>query len=204
MIIFAKTLTKALKEGIMSQDGLEKFMRKEGVWDDDKQKEVEEIISFVKEGKEKLDAGGMKLSEARALAIKMRTKRMEYLRLILEKTRLEGCTAEAIADKERTDYFISVCTKHADGSKVFNSVEDYQEKQDGELGSSASISYAKLNNGYEDDLGFKKLPENEFLVKYKFANEKLELINSDGEFVDVDGNPVEEPQKVEFKEFLEG
>lgn len=204
MIVFAKTLTKALKEGIMSHDKLDKVIRDEGVWDDDKQKKVLEIAEFLTVGIHKLSAGGIKLSDARTLAIQMRTKRFEYIQLVLEKTRLEGCTAEAIADRERTDFFVSVCVKNSDGSKVFSSLEDYQEKQDSELGNVVSSKFAKLYNGYEEDLGFSKYPENEFLLKYKFTNEKLELVDKDGKFVDVEGNTMEEPQKVEFKEFLEG
>ena len=38
----------------------------------------------------------------------------------------------------------------------------------------------------------KNLPENKFLVTYKFANEKLELVNKDGHLIDSEGNLIDE------------
>lgn len=203
MIMFARSLTKYVKDGIFSQEKLDSYLREQGVWDDEKQKEMEEIAKFVKEGADKLASGGIKKSEARKLAIEMRGKRFQFMQLTLEKTQLENFTVEALADADRTDFYISCCTKNSDGSKVFKDFDDYQDKKDTELGKSAALNFAKLHNGYNEDFAH-EFVENKFLKEYGFVNDKLELVNEEGKYVDVDGNVVEEPQKVEFKEFLEG
>ena len=202
MIVFAKTLTKLVKEGIMSQDRLEKYLKEQGVWDDEKQAKREEIEKILVEGKQKLDEGGIPKWEARKIAIEMRIKRYELMALIMERTRLEGFTAEAIADTERTDFFISCCTKNEDGTKVFPTIDDYQNQADTNLGAFSATNFAKLYNGYGEDT-IKKLPENVFLFKYGYVNDNLELVNQEGKYVDVEGNVIEEPKKVEFKEFLD-
>jgi len=203
MIVFAKALTKAVQDGIMSQDRLDKYCRDQGVWNDEKQKNREDIETFIRNGVDTLAKGGVKKSEARTLAIQMRRKRFELMALLMDRTKLEGFTAEALADKERTAYFISCCTKNKDGTRVFASIEDYCDKENDVIGKLAEYNYAKLTNGFDDDFQ-SKWPEVEFLTKYGFVNADFNLVNAEGKFVDEEGNEIKEPEKVEFTEFLEG
>ena len=55
----------------------------------------------------------------------------------------------------------------------------------------AASALAKIIYNLEDDYE-KKLPENQFLVKYKFADETLHLIDKQGRKVDADGRLVDE------------
>jgi hypothetical protein len=64
-------------------------------------------------------------------------------------------------------------------------------KEDDPVVGPAASALAKIIYNLEDDYE-KKLPENQFLAKYKFVDESLHLVDKQGRKVDVDGRLVDE------------
>jgi hypothetical protein len=194
--IGAKSWTDCVREGIMTKRELEKFMKAQGIWDDGKDKEQQQIVQEISNLEKKLFLGGsdksskLRASEGKEIAIKMRLKRNELRDLIAEKMSLEQNTAESISDNARFDYLVSACTFYENGNKVYNSLEDYKERADSEIGFSAATALASLL--YSVDKNFEaKLPENKFLKMFNFVDDDLSLVNENGETVDLEGRKID-------------
>ncbi len=107
----------------------------------------------------------------------------------------------------------------------FKGYDDYINRSTDPVALLGAQKLASLMYGLDSDFE-KKLPENKFLIKYKFVNENLELvdekgrlvdeegrlldkngrfINEDGKFVDKDGNLVDDSGEyiVDFQPFLD-
>lgn len=189
---YLKSFRQALENGAILKQKLDDHLKEQGVWDEAKQKEYEKVLTTINEGERKLQKGGIKLEEAKALAFSMKQARLEFRALIAERSVMDANTAESQADNASFDYLASVCIiDSSKGQPIFNSLEDYQDNGDEPYVAAAAGKLAeklyKLDPNYD-----KGLPENEFLVKYKFADEELRLINKDGGFVDDEGRLVNE------------
>lgn len=221
-----KTANKAFKEAVESgcyfRTKLDKIMREQGLWGDEQQKEVDALNAKVSENVKKLKMGNMDLAEAKKLALDIKRDRTESL-LKLAKTReLDAFTVEGQSENASFDYLISVCIVNEEGKPIFESVDDYNENSSQPYAVEAAAKLSELVYGLDGDWE-KKLPENEFLIKYKFCNDELNLINDDGkrvsvtdklinedgryvnekgEYIDVDGNPIDaEGNYLNFKPF---
>ena len=139
-----------------------------------------------------MSAGGIKLAEAKDIALSMRDARNEFRVLVAERTSMDANTAEAQADNASFNYLVYSCIVDPDnGKRVFNSLDDYEENADEPFAAKAAAALAdKL---YQLDPDYEKgLPENKFLVEYKFADEKLRLLNKEGKLVDEEGRLLNE------------
>ena len=187
---YLKSFRTSLENGAILRQKLEDYLREQGIWDDEKQKKYESIISEISEGERKLSTGGIKLSEARDVAIAMRQSRFEFRELVAERTSMDTNTAESRADNASFDYLVSVCVLDPDTSKpIFSNVDEYQENADQPFLAEAAGKLAEKLYQLDPDYD-KSLPENVFLTKYKFADDDLRLINKDGQMVDLDGKLV--------------
>ncbi|MAF24048.1 hypothetical protein CL634_00465 [bacterium] len=222
---YLKSFRQALESGAILKQKLDDHLQEQGVWDEAKQKEYEKVLKTINEGERKLQKGGIKLEEAKDLAFSMKEARLEFRALIAERSVMDANTAESQADNASFDYLASVCIIDSKNQPIFSSLEEYQDNGDEPYVAAAAGKLAeklyKLDPNYD-----KGLPENEFLVKYKFADEELRLINKDGSlvddegrfvneegrfvdeegnFVDAEGNPVTEEGKYnsEFSPFLD-
>lgn len=222
---YNRVFSKALLSGALLRERLDQFMREQGLWDDKKE---DAYVNFLKKlsGQEKsLQSGGIKLSEARQLALEMRTIRAALQTLIAEKNTLDTNTAQGQAENARFNNLLVSCLVYNDtGEKVFADVDDYSTDESG-LSVSAAEHFANMYFGLDKNYE-KNLPENKFLVEYNFADDENRLINSDGQlvdfegklinengryidedgnFIDVDGNRVTEEGDyiIEFKPFLD-
>ena len=187
---YLKAFRTSLENGAILRQKLEDYLREQGIWDDEKQKRYESIINDISDGERKLSSGGIKLSEARDVAIAMRQSRFEFRELVAERTGMDTNTAESRADNASFDYLVSVCVVDPDtGKPIFANVDEYQENADQPFMAEAAGKLAEklyqLDPNYD-----KSLPENVFLTKYKFADDDLRLINKDGQMVDLDGKLV--------------
>ena len=192
--IAAKVWTDCVRDGIMTKKELNKFMREQGIWDNTKDSEQEKISNEIAELEKKLYVGDtknnkLKASEAKEIAITMRKKRIELRELIGERMALEQNTAESISDNARFDFLVSNSTFYENGQKVYNSLEEYTEKSDGEIAFAAATAMAQMMYSIDKDFEA-KLPENKFLKQYHFVNDDLSLINDKGETVDLDGRRI--------------
>lgn len=194
--VSAKAWTDCVRDGIMTKKELAKFMREQGIWSKDKDKEQEAITSEIVRLEKKLyvkDKGNAKLStsEAKNIAIEMRKKRAELRDLIGEKLSLEANTADALADNSRFDFLVANSAFYEDGELVYKTLDDYQAESDSEIGFAAASALAEMM--YAIDKNFEaNLPENKFLKDFNFVNEDLALVNENGETVDLDGRRINE------------
>lgn len=188
---------KAKNAGACLRSKLDEYMRQEGLFTKEEEdrafeltKKLEDNIKLLREGKDE-DGNKLKLSFARELAIQIRRDRLE-LNLILAKRREHDTyTVEGQAENARFDYLVSVCIYDEDGKQVFESVEDYYNNQDQPYASEAASKLASIAFNIDEDWE-KKLPETEFLIKYKFVDENLRYINKDGKFVNSKNELVDE------------
>jgi hypothetical protein len=196
--IYNRFFRDALESGALLRQKLDGYMTEQGLWSDVKQTEYDKLTKAIIADEKTINAGGIKLSEAKALALSMADKRLELRDLIAERTIMDGNTAEGQADNGRFNYLMASCiVDQTSGSPVFadedgnpsvdvydeNAGEDYVVKCAGKL---AEMMYG-LDSSYEANL-----PENKFLKKFDFINDDLHLVNDDGHTVDREGRLVNE------------
>lgn len=191
----AKAWTDCVRDGIMTKKELEKFMKEQGIWDDGKDKEQKALVEEISSLEKKLYIGSqghvkLKTSEGKEIAIQMRIKRAELRDLISERMSLEQNTAESISDNARFDFLVANCTFYENGQKVYNSMDDYRSRADGEPAFTAATTLAAMLYSVDKDFEA-KLPENKFLKQFNYVNDDLSLVNNDGETVDLDGRRID-------------
>lgn len=195
--IAAKAWNECVSDGIMTKKELQKFMEKHDIWNTEKEKEEKDKIKEITDFEKKLylkdgKAKKMKLSEAKDIAIKMRIARAELRDLIAERIGMESNTAEALSDNTRFDFLVANCTFDENGqNKVYNSLDEYLDQSDDEVAFSAATALAQLMYSIDKDVEA-NLPENRFLSKFKYVNDDLSLVDSDGNRVDAKGKRVDE------------
>ena len=189
-IIASKIFKDAVVNGALVRKALDDILIKQGIWNSEKQSQVDKIDEEIRDKLIKLKSGGIKLSEARDLAVDVRIARMNRSLLLTERNAHDEFTAEAQSENGKFDYLCSVCIKDESGNNVFGSVDDYKEKSDEPYASAAAAKLAGLTYGLEENWE-SNLPENKFLSKFKFVDEELRLVNKDGRFVTKDGKLID-------------
>lgn len=189
---FSKVFAQALKAGSILKVRLEDYMREQGVWNDQKDRELNRINREINDNILKLQRGGIKLSEAKKIALDIRKLRVQRIVLTAERVVLEANTAEGQANNSRFNYIVSRCLVYNnDGKPVFKDYEEFLEH----ITDDYVIQACELlsNIMYDLDDNFEKsLPENKFLAEWKFVDDKLRLINKDGHLIDEDGRLINE------------
>jgi hypothetical protein len=190
-ISYNKAWRKSLEEKAILRQKLNDYLTEQGVWSDDKQKQYEDFIKKINDRELVLKKGGIPLKKAKSIALELKRLRASFRELISERTSYDNNTAEGTADNARFDYLVSVCVIDPSTKKpVFKDIDDYNErgaepwalKAAGEL---ANFLY-DLDPNYESNL-----PENDFLKKFKFTDDKGRLVNKDGHLISIDEDGVE-------------
>jgi len=190
--VYNKAFRDAVESGAILRAKIESVMREQKLWDDAKEAGLRKLQGQIAEKERKIRSGGIKLSEAREMAIQLRRDRDELRALNSERMSLDNNSCEAQADNAQFNFFVSACTVHAnDGKPYFKSYEDYMTKEDDPAVGPAASALAKIIYNLEDDYE-KKLPENQFLLKFKFADDSLHLIDKQGRKIDADGRLVDQ------------
>lgn len=197
----SKVFSEAVRAGVTLRQNLEDELRKRGSFSEDKVKRLLDVsaelntickdLSKGKKGKYK------KLSEARLAAIQARQLRAEQTELLMENRRLDTYTAEGLAEQARFDYLVSVCV-YENGQKVFSNVDDYLEKatEPWIKQCAEEFSYVLYNVDRTEEV----LPEDQFLKKHNLINDKGELIDQDGNLVDISLNQINIPEIEEYED----
>jgi hypothetical protein len=218
--IYNRAWTDAVKSGALLRSKLEDFMIEQKIWTEEKQQKVSEPGREINSKEKILAKGGIKLSEAKKLALDLKRDRLKLRELISKRMELDVHTAEGQADNERFNYWVSTCLVYNDTKKkVFNSLDDYLNRSSEDyavVGASklAELLY-NLNSNFENNL-----EENQFLREFNFVDDQGRLINEDGKLidefgklideegyyvdeegnrVDVDGNPVDDDGNYKFE-----
>ena len=192
---YNRVFSKTLKNDGILRERIEQHMREQHLWDDEKEEAYVGVLKQIGDKEKSLKAGGIKLTEAKDLAIDIRTLRAVLQNLISQRQSLDSSTVQGQAENARFNYLLVQCLVYNDsGDRVYKDVGDYLSSQDIESGSSLAFAVAeKFGNTYFglDEEYDKKLPENEFLVKWKFADEELRLIDKEGRLISYDGKLID-------------
>ena len=189
--VYNQAFSDAVKSGCIVRARLDDLLKEQGLWDDTKQAKFNTLQQQLVDYEKSLAKGGISLKAAKGIAIKMKDLREEIRDLISVRTNLDNHTAEGQADNARFNYLISSSLVYSDSKeKFFKSYEEYLSRAAEPVAIKAAQVLANMLYGLDNDYE-KKLPENKFLIKYKFVDEKLRLINDKGKLVDEEGRLID-------------
>lgn len=183
---------ESLEAGALLKDSLSKYMRKQNLWDDEKQAKYDDFLKTLEDGEKRLGRGNIKLSEAKNIAIQMRIARVQLRTLMSNMVELQVNTAEGQAENAKFNYLVSCCLVYnTTGKPYYKNIDDYLDNSDSQIAILGANKFANIYYGIADNSD-NLLPENQFLLKYKFVDEKLRLVNKEGKLVDTNGKLVDE------------
>jgi len=190
-IAYNKAWRKSLDDKAILRQKLNDYLTEQGVWSEDKQKQYDDFVKKINDRELVLKKGGIPLKKAKSIALELKRLRANFRDLISERTSYDNNTAEGTADNARFDYLVSVCVLDPSTKKpVFKDMDDYNER--GSEGWAIKAAGELANFIYNLDPNYEKsLPENEFLSKFKFSDDKGRLVNKDGHLISVDEDGVE-------------
>lgn len=189
--VYNQAFSDAVKSGSIVRAKLDDLLKDQGLWDDKKEIEFKTLQKQILENEKKLAKGGISLKLAKSLAINLQQFRNNLRDLISVKTNLDSHTAEGQADNARFNYLVSACVVYKNnGNKYFKNYEDYLNRSADTVSVVAAQKLASIMYGLDSDFE-KKLPENKFLIKYKFVNDDLQLVDENGRLVDEDGRLID-------------
>jgi len=191
-LLYTKEFHKALKEGAMLRVKLDEYLREQGLWSDKQEEQYQSLQKRVDDGEYKLQKGGIPLSQAKEVAIDMTRARREMLDLLRPRSELEDVTVEGIAENRRLQFLTVRNTYDANTHTLcFKTLDDLLNTENRKLGIAAVREFTNLL--YSGILrSDSELPENQFLKRWKFVDDKLRYIDRDGHLVNVRGERVDE------------
>ena len=188
----AKAFNEALGRGDLLRDQLEGELRKRKLWNDNREIEYQTLRQEVLDGEYKLQKGGIKLAEARSIALEMTTKRNEMINLLSSRTDLDSNTCEGKADAARFNYLFACCLVYDETEEPYfpNNIDDYLVNQEDPVAIAGASEFYYLIAG--TDSVDQTLPENKFLKKFQFVDSELRLIDKSGRLITKDGKHIDE------------
>ena len=196
----SKVFRESLDAGDMLRDQLEDILRNKGLWNDQRQIEYDTLRKEILDREYQLQKGGIKLNDAKALALEMKEKRQRMVDMLSGRSDLDSQTCEGKSENARFNYLFAHSLVYNDDELTPfypNGLEDYVVDMDNPIAVKGATEFYYLLSGTEnlDD----KLPENKFLKKFKFVDDKYRLVEKgsarlvdrDGKYVDEYGNYVE-------------
>ena len=191
--VYNQAFTDAIKSKAVVRARLDDLLKEQGLWDDEKQVRFDTLQKEISESEARLAKGGFSLKDARNVAIHIKELRAEMRDLISVRTSLDNHSAEGQADNQRFNYLVSACVvyKEDNNKKYFNNMEDYLNRASDPVALLGAQQLANMMYGLDNDYET-NLPENKFLKKYKFVDDKLRYVNKEGHLTDRDGRLIDE------------
>jgi hypothetical protein len=190
--VYNQAFTDAVKSKSVVRAKLDDLLQDQGLWNEEKQAKFSTLQRELLEGEKKLAKGGFSLNEAKDLAVKMRKIREDIRDLISVRTSLDNHSAEGQADNARFNYLVSACLVYNDTKQTyFLNMEDYLNRAGEAIAVLGAQNLANMLYGLDNDYEG-TLPENKFLKKYKFVDDRLRLIDKKGRFIDSEGRLIDE------------
>lgn len=193
--VFAKLVKEKGDDGkaaFILRSQLNSYLANIGIYSEE---DIEDITTFgnrIEELQEILSKGGKKKSEGRDAAVELRRLRYAVYALLSRQTEFDKNTVEHYADNARMDYLVTKCICFEGGAPIFKNVSDYENDSVLQSALAEPIQIlAGIVSSFDPDFE-KNLPENKFLIKYNFCDEKYRLINKEGKLIDGDGNLVDD------------
>ena len=187
-----KTFNEELSAGTILRDQLDEELRKRKLWSDDRESRYQALRQEVVDLEFELAKGGISLIAAKEKAVEMRRKRSEIVEMLSSRTDLDSATCEGKADAVRFNFLFANCLVYNDSGDLYfkDGLSSYLLNQNDPVASIGATEFYYLISD-SDDVD-SRLPENQFLKKYKFANEKNQLVDKDGKLIDTDGKHIDE------------
>lgn len=186
-----KVFYSALKSGALLNVQLDDELKKRKLWDEEKEAEFNTLRKEIEETVEVLKRGG-NLKKGRDAAIKLKKLRDKLRGLLMVRYSFGSYTAEGQSENAKFNCLASLCIVKADSKKpCFESYEDYLNRSNDEVAIKGANHLASLIHGIDDSFE-DNLPENKFLKKFKFVDEKGRLVNKEGQLIDEDGKRINE------------
>jgi predicted nucleic acid-binding protein len=189
-----KVFRESLNDGDMLRDQLEDILRQKGLWNDQRQIEYDTLRKEILDREYQLEKGGIKLSDAKYLALEMKEKRERMVEMLSGRSDLDSQTCEGKSENARFNYLFAHSLVYNDDELTPfypNGLEDYVVDMDNPIAIKGATEFYYLLSGTEnlDD----KLPENKFLKRFNFVDDKYRLVEKDSSrLVDADGRYIDE------------
>lgn len=191
-IEYNKAFRKALDSGALLRQKLSDYMTEQGIWNKEKQEKNDKYINEIQEKEQVLKSGGIKLSEAKQIALDLRRLRFQFREFIAERNILDQNTVEGQADNARFTELVRLCMVNPNTNQpYFQTQKDFDASGDQPWVVKASSELASIIYGLDPDYD-NKLTENKFLKEFEFVNEELSLINEKGHTVDIEGRLIDD------------
>ena len=188
----AKTFNQALQEGDLLRDQLDNELRKRELWNDEREGQYQGLRKKVIDGEFTLKKGGIKLAEAKDIALEMAKSRSEMVSMLSGRSDLDSITCEGKADSARFNFLFASCLVYDENEEVYftEGFDEYMANQDDPVAILGATEFFYLMSGTEDVDS--QLPENKFLKSFEFVDNSYRLIDKEGKLVDVEGNHIDE------------
>ncbi len=192
-------------ERLLLRSEVEDHLIKSGIWTTQDAVRIEQIGLRIRACELILKKGGIHLSQARKVAIKMGEMRNEAMELYKKRQQLDATTIEAVAEQYRFDFLVARCTVCANtGKPYFMDYQDYINRGDEEAAVAAAKTLAEILYG-PFDVGASAMFEVQWLKeaglmnehgrytdrKGRFIDQNGKLINESGRFIDEQGNLID-------------
>jgi hypothetical protein len=188
----AKTFNQALQEGDLLRDQLDNELRKRELWNDEREDQYQGLRKKVIDGEFTLKKGGIKLAEAKDIALEMSRARNEMVSMLSGRSDLDSITCEGKADSARFNFLFASCLVYDENDEVYfkGGFDEYMANQDDPVAVLGATEFFYLMSGTEDVDS--QLPENKFLKSFEFVDNDYRLIDKGGKLVDAEGNHIDE------------
>ena len=170
---------------------VEGYLTKMGIWTKEDQVAYNRIQADIRSNEIALRSGGMKLSEARRMALSMSDLRGKLLGLYAKRSQLDGTTVEATAENHKFNFLVTRCVVKENGHPYFADVDEYMARASEEITVLAATALARIVYGYNENFA-EKLFESQWLRKYHFMDEQGRLTDREGHLVDRAGRRINE------------
>lgn len=207
-IIRSQYYNEGLKKGLMLAMKARDYAKQQNLWSDEKQAELndaeKQLREYEYEIKTKrslpLGAPGKLEGTMFGLALEIMKLRTKIINLRTIFADMEANTVEGYAENARKNYLLYVTTVYSDtGERVFGSFDDFLNslnltEENVDKYTIAWAAYTCYQNGllHAYNINVQDYPENQFLSRFKFLDDKGRLINKQGEFVNENGERVDE------------
>lgn len=194
-----KIFNELFEDGGLLRQQVESELEARDLWNNKLQAKYDELQGDLIINVQKLEGGGIKLSEARDIAIEIARQRQELVSMLVSRSDLDQITCEGQADSEKFNFLFANCLVYNETEELFypNGLEDYVKDMENPVAVKGATEFYYLVSNSEslDD----QLPENKFLKKYKFVNEDMQYlerstgrrITEDGKYIDENGYFIE-------------
>ena len=179
----------------MLRQQVDTHLKDRNIWNEKLQAEYDAVQSEVIEKTQRLERGGIKLSEARDLAIEISEQRQQLVSMLVDRSDIDNLTCEGQADNERFNFLFANCLVYNDTEeKVYpDGLEGYMKNTSTDVAVKGATEFYYLMSNSEslDD----QLPENRFLKKFNFVDDDMRflergtdrLITKEGKYIDENG-----------------